>query len=44
MALIAASGKNLIRLNAKAMGFWREYEKQKNQHLVIMRDQLSVQA
>jgi hypothetical protein len=26
------------------MGFWREYEKQKNQHLVSMRDQLSVQA
>jgi hypothetical protein len=24
------SGRNLVRLNAKAMGFWKEYEKQKN--------------
>lgn len=23
------TGRNLIRLNAKAMGFWKEYEKQK---------------
>ena len=29
----ALSGRNLVRLNAKAMGFWKEYEKQKNVHL-----------
>jgi hypothetical protein len=34
LALIASTGKNLVRLNAKAMGFWKEYEKQKNLHLV----------
>jgi len=27
LALIASTGKNLVRLNAKAMGFWKEYEK-----------------
>jgi hypothetical protein len=32
-----------VRLNAKAMGYWKEYEKQKNQHLVSMREQMNVQ-
>lgn len=25
--------RNLVRLNAKAMGFWKEYERQKSLHL-----------
>jgi len=32
-----------VRLNAKAMGYWKEYEKQKNQHLVSMREQMNIQ-
>jgi hypothetical protein len=25
------------------MGYWKEYEKQKNQHLVSMREQMNIQ-
>jgi hypothetical protein len=34
------SGRNLVLLNAKAMGFWKEYEKQKNSHLSQVREQM----
>ena len=34
------SGINLVLLNAKAMGFWKEYEKQKNSHLSQVREQM----
>jgi hypothetical protein len=34
------NGKNLVRLNAKAMGFWRDYEREKNAHMTRVRDQM----
>ena len=34
------SGRNLVRLNARAMGFWKEYEKQKNSHLSQVREHM----
>jgi hypothetical protein len=34
------AGRNLVRLNAKAMGFWKEYERQKNVHLSEVREQM----
>jgi len=37
---MSQNGKNLVRLNAKAMAYWRDYEREKNAHMNRLRDQM----
>jgi len=40
VASMTQNGKNLVRLNAKAMAYWRDYEREKNIHMNRLRDQM----
>ena len=44
LAQLTSNGKNLVRLNAKAVGVWREFEREKCAHMRGVRQQMMREA